>query len=225
MPIPPLRAVLFDAYGTLVRLVDPVEAIARQLADAGYDNPTDVVARAFRAEVAFYMANQDRGRDAPSLEALAVDAAEVLVAELSVRPPRELVVDILLRGLPYALYDDVVPTLRRIAATGLRAGVVSNWDCGLVDVLDRLGIVGRFEIVVTSAEAGVRKPDPAIFAQAAEQLALPPGAILHCGDNPELDCAAAAAAGLRSVLIDRVGGLAHAGARITTLSAVADPVG
>jgi len=71
---------------------------------------------------------------------------------------------------------------------------VSNWDVGLHEHLRRLDL--RFDAVVTSAEAGIRKPDPRIFALALDRLRIPPERALHIGDD-EIDEQAARAAGLR----------------------------
>jgi len=60
---------------------------------------------------------------------------------------------------------------------------------------------------VSSAGAGVRKPDPAIFAPALELAGCRPDEALHVGDTAEEDVAGARAAGIRSLLIDREGGV------------------
>ena len=84
-------------------------------------------------------------------------------------------------------------TVRRLRALGLALCVVSNWDCGLPEHLERLGIDLA---VVTSAEAGAEKPDPRIFRLALERLGVEPGRALHVGDSPE-DEEGARAAGMR----------------------------
>jgi putative hydrolase of the HAD superfamily len=50
--------------------------------------------------------------------------------------------------------------------------------------------------VVTSAEAGAPKPDPAVFLCALERLGIRPERALHVGDS-EPDQAGARAAGMR----------------------------
>src|ERR1700742_1873803 len=59
---PKVRACLLDGMGTLLRLLPPAPALARAL---GIDQST--ADRAFRAEVAYYLAHQLEGRDAESL--------------------------------------------------------------------------------------------------------------------------------------------------------------
>jgi putative hydrolase of the HAD superfamily len=125
-------------------------------------------------------------------------------------------------ALRFALLPDAVPALDALEAAGLRLGVVSNWDCGLADVLDDLGVGDRFGTVAVSAVVGAGKPDPAIFRHALGALGVAPGAALHCGDLPAYDCAGAAAAGVRAVLIDRAGGMA--GGACPTIAALPDLV-
>ena len=64
-------------------------------------------------------------------------------------------------------------------------------------------MAGRFETVAVSAVVGAGKPHPAIFAHALDALGVPPARAVHCGDQPDADCAGARGAGLRGVLIDR----------------------
>jgi putative hydrolase of the HAD superfamily len=80
---------------------------------------------------------------------------------------------------------------------------VSNWDVSLHDVLAELDWTARFDVVVTSAELGVAKPDPRLFLVALDALGVAPAGAVHVGDDLEADVAGARAAGVRPVLIDR----------------------
>ena len=95
------------------------------------------------------------------------------------------------------------PTLDGLAARGLRLGVVSNWDCGLRNVLAGLGIAHHFAAIVPSAEVGAPKPQPAVFEAALSRLGVEPSEAIHVGDRPETDAAGASAAGIGAVTIDR----------------------
>lgn len=201
-----VEAVLLDAYGTLVRLDDPVGRLAGRLAADGHRHPPDRVAAALRAEVLHYRAHHDEGYDPPSLASLRLRCAAVLAEGLGDDvPPLPRLTEILVDALRFDLLPDALPALDAMRDAGLRLGVVSNWDCGLGDVLDGLGVGDRFGVVATSAVVGAGKPDPAIFHHALGALGVAPSAALHCGDLPEYDCAGAAAAGVRAVLIDRDG--------------------
>ena len=87
-------------------------------------------------------------------------------------------------------------TLASLRARGLVLAVVSNWDVGLAEHLERLGTDELFSAVVTSAEAGAAKPDPAVFQLALERLGVEAGRAVHVGDEDE-DERGAAAAGMR----------------------------
>ena len=202
----PVEAVLLDAYGTLVALEPPVPRLRAVLAARGHDHSGDRVAAALRAEILFYRANHDRGRDSASLAELRRDCARVLAAGLGGdAPPLDELTTMLVGSLRFALLPDAREALDALAARGVALAIVSNWDCGLPAVLADLGIADRFGAVSVSAVVGAAKPDPAIFADALRRLGVPPARAVHCGDRPEYDCAGARRAGLRAVLIDRTG--------------------
>jgi putative hydrolase of the HAD superfamily len=85
--------------------------------------------------------------------------------------------------------------LGRLRDAGLALACVSNWDVSLAPHLERAGLHDLFAEVVSSAEAGAAKPDPAVFAVALGRLGVPPARALHVGDG-DADREGAAAAGL-----------------------------
>ncbi|MGD9573621.1 MAG: HAD family hydrolase [Thermoleophilia bacterium] len=203
-----MDAVLLDAYGTLVTLDAPVPRLRALLAADGHDHTEEAVGAALRAEVLHYRAHHDRGRDAASLAALRRECAGVLAAALGGdAPPPGRLADILVAALRFVPFPDALPALHGLRDLGMRIGVVSNWDCGLGDVLDDLGIAPLVDAVAVSAIVGAGKPDAAIFHDALRRLGVPARRALHCGDLPAADCAGARAAGVRAVLIDRAGGV------------------
>jgi putative hydrolase of the HAD superfamily len=108
----------------------------------------------------------------------------------------------------------VKPALERLRERGERLAVVSNWDASLPDVLARLGLAPLFDVIVTSAQAGARKPDPAIFSAVGVPV------WLHVGDSIEEDVAGARAAGIEPVLLRRDGAGGPAGVR--TVASLSD---
>lgn len=175
-------AVTIDAYGTLLELRDPVGSLARVL--PGFDRVA--IDRAFRTEVEYYTEHAVEGRDAGSLAKLRADCAHVFNEALG----SSLAAEQLVGALEFTWVDGAREAIDRLRARGLVLAVVSNWDISLHERLDHLGIP-----VVTSAEAGVRKPDPAVFRLALERLDVPASRTLHVGDTAH-DRDAAAAAGL-----------------------------
>jgi putative hydrolase of the HAD superfamily len=112
-----------------------------------------------------------------------------------------------------ALFPDVLPALDALAG-GYRHGLLSN-SSHLVQErrLRALGVRDRFEVLLCTDRLGCAKPAPEAFHAACEALGLPPEAVAYVGDQPETDAAAAHAAGLHGIWLDRAGhggGVAYA---------------
>ena len=98
------------------------------------------------------------------------------------------------------LFDDAARVLGKLGER-YSIGAITN---GNADV-HRIGIGHHFDFVVTPAEAGAAKPDPAIFELALNAAGAPPGSVVHVGDDPVRDVAGAAALGLRTVWMNPEG--------------------
>lgn len=123
----------------------------------------------------------------------------------------------------YALYPDTEACLHDLAAAQTPAGIVSNFDTWLLDILRTLQIADRFKCVVLSSVEGVTKPDPRIFAAGASCLGLLPREILFVGDSPAADVEGAEACGMQGVLLDRANRFTHSRhTRIRSLARVRD---
>jgi len=88
-----------------------------------------------------------------------------------------------------------------VLAAQLPLGVVTNGGPLQREKLDRADLGGLWATVRVSAEEGVAKPDPRLFARALDDLGLAPGEVLFVGDRREEDVAGARAAGLRACWI------------------------
>jgi putative hydrolase of the HAD superfamily len=194
-----VRAVFLDALGTLVELQPPWVSLRDRVPAEVSD---ERLVAALRAEMAYYREHAHEGRDEDSLADLRERCATLVSRELGI----PITADELVSAIRFSAYPDVVPALDALRGRGLRLIAVSNWDFSLARVLARCGLKGMLDGTVTSAEAGARKPDPAIFAVALELARCRPDEALHVGDTPEEDVAGARAAGIRPLLIDRDGG-------------------
>jgi putative hydrolase of the HAD superfamily len=193
-----VKAVLLDGMGTLLRLVPPAPALAEQL---GVDVAT--AERAFRAEVAYYLEHQLEGSDATRLADLRRRSADVLAAAAGVDPAGAL--EALMGALRFEAFEDAAPALAELHARSLRLVVVSNWDCSLPEVLERVGLLALVDAVVTSAEVGVAKPAPAVFQAGLDAAGCDPADAVHVGDSVKNDFEGARAAGIRALLLSRGG--------------------
>ena len=188
-----LDAVTVDGYGTLLTLVDPVPSLTRSLAEHGVDREPELVREAFAAEVAYYRPEAVRGRDAETLADLRRDCTSVFLRAATAELEPASFVDAFMAAIRFEAVPGALETLAALRTRGLALAVVSNWDIGLAEHLERLGADGLFSAVVTSAEAGTAKPDPAAFLIALERLEVVPGRALHVGDEDEDEQGAAQA--------------------------------
>src|SRR5690242_15244482 len=153
-----LDAVTIDAYGTLVELADPVPALTEGLRSLGVDRDAAAVKRAFAKEVAYYRERSHEGRDDATLYALRRECVAVILRELNSDLDPAAFVDGFVSAMRFALLPGAREAVGRLRRLGLAVAVVSNWDVGLHEHLQALGLDGVS--VVTSAEAGAPKPDP-----------------------------------------------------------------
>ena len=212
-----MRALLLDALGTVVELEPPAPHLRSELLRRLDVRVTLAEAeRAIAAEIAYYRGHLDEGRDEASLAALRGRCVEVLRAALPGQPRGDLL-EVLLASLRFKLFADAAPAVAAARASGIRVVIVSNWDVSLHGVLDRLGLIA--DAVVTSAQAGARKPSPEIFLWALAGVR--PADALHVGDSVDEDVAGARAAGIEPVLLARDGRPGPPGVRtIATLTEV-----
>jgi putative hydrolase of the HAD superfamily len=212
-----MRVVLLDALGTLVRLEPPAPALAAELFNRIGATVSEAEAEAaIGAEIGYYRAHFDEGRDAQSVLALRRRCASIVAAALpgvGEGLDEDGWLDVLLASLRFTPFADVKPALAELRRQQRRLVVVSNWDWSLHLVLERLGMAPLLDGVVTSAEVGARKPAREIFARGLALAGADAGEALHVGDSVAEDVEGARAAGITPVLIDREGDAAPVGVR------------
>lgn len=208
-----IRALLFDAAGTLIEPAEPVaEVYARHFAAAGWRIDASAIRAAFGAVFSEAAPPDYRSAEDGDL-AERVWWREVVFRTLGgcgveVAGDRERALacfDGLFRyyAAPGAwrVFPEVAAVLEEARRAGLATGVVSNFDRRLHGILDGLGL--SFGFVLTSADARARKPDPSIFRQALARLGMSPSEVRHAGDSPAADGDGARGAGIRPFLVAR----------------------
>jgi len=212
-----IRAILFDAAGTLIHLPRGVGWHYREIAARhGLDleekrlgaafGPAFKAAALLRAAAPRVAAGISRPDDDKGWWRALV--RQVLAA--CGQQPGEAVFDGMFEELyahfeepgVWALYPEAAAVLAALHPR-YRLGVVSNFDRRLYPVLEHLGVRRYFETIVISSEIGVDKPDERIFAAALSALGVTPGETVHAGDDPERDWRAGEAAGLHVYRVAR----------------------
>jgi putative hydrolase of the HAD superfamily len=185
----PIKAVTFDAAGTLITPYPSVGDVYAEIATQyGLD------ADAAQLNAAFPQAFQQvRARWAVLFGANDHDARKfwhaVIDDTFGFSLPYEIACDLydtFATGKRWRVLPQVRETLQAIAALPLPMAVVSNFDGRLPLVLADLQL-GPFTCVVTSAAVGQPKPEPAGLLFAANHMQVNARDILHVGDSARED--------------------------------------
>jgi putative hydrolase of the HAD superfamily len=107
-----------------------------------------------------------------------------------------------IREVELELAPGIGTALEELRARGLRIGIVCDVGFSggemLRELLDREGLLERFDGWSFSDETGHYKPAPQAFEVALEALGAEPGEAMHVGDLRRTDIAGAAALGMRT---------------------------
>lgn len=105
----------------------------------------------------------------------------------------------------WKLESDTHETLSTLQKMGYRLGIISNASNtpDLNRLIDNHNLRQYFEVVVISAEEGIRKPDPRIFTKTLKKLGAKPECAIMVGDTLPADVLGAQNSGIKSVWITR----------------------
>jgi putative hydrolase of the HAD superfamily len=107
-----------------------------------------------------------------------------------------------------APYEDATEVLRRLAATDLIRGVITEGlEVKQAEKLIRLRLDGFLtpSAIFISEQMGISKSNVKLFQRACGDLNLKPGECMHVGDNPHLDVDPPNRVGLVTVRVRRAG--------------------
>jgi HAD superfamily hydrolase (TIGR01662 family) len=99
-------------------------------------------------------------------------------------------------------YPQAEASLRALSQRGYRLALISNaTDDELIQGLaERSGIRKWFDISLSSAGVGLRKPHPGIFQMVLDEWAFPPSQVVMVGDTLRFDVLGAHNAGCKGIL-------------------------
>ncbi len=212
---PRIKAVFFDAVGTLFHLRAPVGEIYLERARCyGLETSdpdlarklTESFRRGFRTQGPLTFPNQPADR----IPALEREWWKRVVKATFGPYHRPLDFEAFFEDLynmfgtaeGWRLDPDASRVLEALRDRGMKIGLVTNYDSRVLDVLESLGIRHLFDAVTVSTLVGAAKPDPVIFQKACFDLSCPPSRAAHVGDDYEEDLQGASQAGLHAFLYD-----------------------
>ncbi len=99
------------------------------------------------------------------------------------------------------LYDDVRPSLSAVQQAGVRVVIAGNQTARAAELLRGLAL--PVDLVATSGEWRVAKPQPEFFRRVMDVAHAAPEQTLYVGDHPANDVFPAKAAGLRTAHLRR----------------------
>ncbi len=211
-------AVLFDLWGTLINSVEFDPRKGHEAVLAVFDNP-----RGASLEDVMDLGRRVVTATVPREEESALEYTQAalltMVADAFDLRPRVGLLEsewIFWRAaLHVSLVDGVTELLRGLESLGFPMAVISNSSFAgptLERELEVQGIRRHFRFVISSADYGVRKPDPLIFEVALRRLGLAADKAWFAGDHVGYDIIGASGAGMvpvafnpRSPVPDSVG--------------------
>lgn len=216
-----VRAILFDAAGTLIELRESVgETYARMARDYGVEIAAWRIDDAFARILAGAPKRVIGGDSRVEIERgergwwRDVVRSTFLAADSSARfTDFEGYFDALYVTYSAASSWRCRPgceaMLTALRARGCALAIVSNFDQRLPHLLAELELAPFFDAVVLPPDAGAEKPDPRIFEFALRRLAIRAANAVFVGDSQHRDLDAARAVGMRAIDVGSLATLAE----------------
>ena len=185
----PLRAVLFDLWGTLIDAsAGEFRALRRRVAERA-----GIHEKRFEAVWAETYRERETGPIRPALRAVGI-ADEAAGEILAWR--REVIRNALVP------VEGALELLAGVRERGLRTGLISMCTEEVSELWSDTELAPLIDEAVFSCEVGLAKPDPRIYRLACDRLGVEPSQALFLGDGANDELAGAERAGLRAVLLD-----------------------
>jgi HAD superfamily hydrolase (TIGR01509 family) len=105
-------------------------------------------------------------------------------------------------GLWTVAEPEAAEALALVRARGLAAGVISNSNGTIRQILTSLDLARHLDVILDSQEEGLEKPDPRLFERALARVGVRADEAAYIGDLYSVDIAGARRVGMRAVLMD-----------------------
>ncbi|HJV08443.1 MAG TPA: HAD family hydrolase [Acidimicrobiales bacterium] len=182
---------LFDFYGTLARAVTWADTHEQVFARHGLAFDAERWGVNFVGETADGDEHVEHSVSRDAYVAWEHERLRRRAANCGVGPDEleALVADLYTSAKAYTLkaYDEVADVLAELRRRGLILAICSNWDWDIDRAVAAAGLEGAVDVVVTSAQAGARKPHPRIFRHTLQRCYVAPPEALFVGDTVYAD--------------------------------------
>ncbi len=195
--------IVFDSTGTLMEPCPSAASVYHELGQRYGDlQSADEVKQRLKAAISQHFFGD--GTDAPTDENRELARWRSIVAD-TLPGVRESEFETLFHELwhrfataeNWRLFDDALPVLDRLKASGYQLGLASNFDLRLATITEQLEIFGHFDQMLISSQVGWSKPSRHFYGSATRQLQMEKqrDRILMIGDTLAGDVIAAKEAG------------------------------
>lgn len=183
------RGVIFDLWQTLVRWPDEsAKEMYARLAQTWGADPEALDEVWFRRR-----REREVGPMEPHLRSIAEELGLTGDLEAVITIRREWTFESLVPR------PEAIPTLEELRRRGHKLGMISACSQDVPEVWDRTPFANLFDSAVFSCSVGFSKPDPRIYALAADELGLEPADCLFVGDGANDELPGAERAGMIAV--------------------------
>ena len=215
------RLVIFDAFNTLVTArAGSQDTFLAGLRGAGLDASASLLAELQAACEGLDHSSRSGARQAyvdwaaDTLSKVG-QAGGAIAAGLA---PRVVPALEQLHQAPMIPLPGAADCLRTLRENGFAIAVCSNWGWDLREDLEATGLTADIGVLVTSAQAGWRKPHPRIYQSTLELAGFGAGEAVFVGDSFRADFLGPRAAGIRSILLAGDAGRTSDGERAGSLA-------
>ncbi len=199
-----IRAVYFDAVGTLIHPAIPAPrkyaelAAARGIALSESEVRTRFI-EAFREQEEF-----DRDRNWETSEEREIERWRAIVTDtLGDGGCFDELYQHYAQPVAWTVDPDAINVFEALSAMGMKLGMASNYDSRLDRVVEGHDTLRRLRPnIVISSQVGIRKPAGGFFEAVARSAGVSAEEILYLGDDRMNDFEGARSAGFRAVLLD-----------------------
>ena len=209
-----IKAIFFDWFNTLARFEPPREKLHSQAYQQfGIEVSLDKVMRGLLiADKDWFEENiksKVEERSPEEQAEISIRYEETVLNQAGVKISRELLLKIannmqqLYKGITFALFEDVLITLKTLKERNLILGLLTNVAKDINSICRQLGLEPYLDFMVTSKEVGFDKPEPLIFLTALQRAKVSASEAVHIGDQYKLDVVGARRVGITPILIDR----------------------